>query len=152
MVSEKVFIDADELLLDSYRLAAQVIRANFEPSFMIAIWRGGAPIGIAVQEFMSRHPLFAECETGANFILLTILREKWPVGSKAKFRTFADRVRADHTYLAVPCGAVQINEIDDEAILKEAETNQLAAKLGFFRVNRKRFANSSAVQGLIKRA
>ena len=25
MVSEKVFIDADELLLDSYRLAAQVI-------------------------------------------------------------------------------------------------------------------------------
>lgn len=52
MVSEKVFIDADELLLDSYRLAAQVIRANFEPSFMIAIWRGGAPIGIAVQEFL----------------------------------------------------------------------------------------------------
>ena len=52
MVSEKVFIDADELLLDSYRLAAQVIRANFVPSFMIAIWRGGAPIGIAVQEFL----------------------------------------------------------------------------------------------------
>ena len=52
MVSEKVFIDADELLLDSYRLAAQVIQADFEPSFMIAIWRGGAPIGIAVQEFL----------------------------------------------------------------------------------------------------
>ena len=52
MVSEKVFIDAEGLLLDSYRLAAQVIRANFEPSFMIAIWRGGAPIGIAVQEFL----------------------------------------------------------------------------------------------------
>ena len=52
MVSEKVFIDADELLLDSYRLAAQVIQADFKPSFMIAIWRGGAPIGIAVQEFL----------------------------------------------------------------------------------------------------
>jgi len=52
VVSEKVFIDADELLLDSYRLAAQVIKADFEPSFMIAIWRGGAPIGIAVQEFL----------------------------------------------------------------------------------------------------
>ena len=52
MVPEKVFIDAESLLLDSYRLAAQVIRANFEPSFMIAIWRGGAPIGIAVQEFL----------------------------------------------------------------------------------------------------
>ena len=52
MASEKVFIEADELLLDSYRLAAQVIQANFKPSFMIAIWRGGAPIGIAVQEFL----------------------------------------------------------------------------------------------------
>jgi len=52
VASEKVFIEADELLLDSYRLAAQVIQANFKPSFMIAIWRGGAPIGIAVQEFL----------------------------------------------------------------------------------------------------
>jgi len=52
VASDKVFIEADELLLDSYRLAAQVIQANFKPSFMIAIWRGGAPIGIAVQEFL----------------------------------------------------------------------------------------------------
>ena len=84
--------------------------------------------------------------------MLTILREKWPVGSKAKFKTLADRVGADHTYLAVPCGAVQIDELDDEASLKEAETHQLAATLGFYKANRKRFANSSAVQGLIKQA
>ena len=111
-----------------------------------------AAMGIIASEFMSRHSLFAACETGANFILLTILREKWPVGSKAKFRTFADRVGATHTYLAVPCGAVQIDELDDEASLKEAETHQLAATLGFYKANRKRFANSSAVQGLIKQA
>ena len=110
-----------------------------------------AAMGIIASEFMSRHPL-AACETGANFILLTILREKWPVGSKAKFKTLADRVGADHTYLAVPCGAVQIDELDDEASLKEAETHQLAATLGFYKANRKRFANSSAVQGLIKQA
>jgi hypothetical protein len=111
-----------------------------------------AAMGIIASEFMSRHALFAACETGANFILLTILREKWPVGSKAKFKTLADRVGADHTYLAVPCGAVQIDELDDEASLKEAETHQLAATLGFYKANRKRFANSSAVQGLIKQA
>ena len=111
-----------------------------------------AAMGIIASEFMSRHSLFAACETGANFILLTILREKWPVGSKAKFKTFADRVGADHTYLAVPCGAVQIDELDDEASLKEAETHQLAATLGFYKTNRKRFANSSAVHGLIKQA
>ena len=46
-------------------------------------------MGIIASEFMSRHALFAACETGANFILLTILREKWPVGSKAKFKTLA---------------------------------------------------------------
>ena len=111
-----------------------------------------AAMGIIASEFMSRHSLFAECETGANFILLTILREKWPVGSKAKFKTLADRVGADHTYLAVPCGAVQIDELDDKASLKEAETQQLAATLGFYKANRKRFANSSAIQSLIKQA
>ena len=111
-----------------------------------------AAMGIIASEFMSRHSLFAVCETGANFILLTILREKWPVGSKAKFKTVANRVGADHTYLAVPCGAVQIDELDDEASLKEAETHQLAATLGFYKANRKRFASSSAVQGLIKQA
>ena len=111
-----------------------------------------AAMGSIASEFMSRHSLVAACETGANFILLTILREKWPVGSKAKFKTLADRVGADHTYLAVPCGAVQIDELDDEASLKEAETHQLAATLGFYKANRKRFANSSAVQGLIKQA
>ena len=36
--------------------------------------------------------------------------------------------------------------------LKEAETQQLAATLAFYKANRKRFANSSAVQGLIKQA
>ena len=111
-----------------------------------------AAMGIIASEFMSRHSMFAACKTGANFILLTILREKWPVGSKAKFKTLADRVGADHTYLAVLCGAVQIDEPYDEASLKEAETHQLAATLGFYKANRKRFANSSAVQGLIKQA
>ena len=30
-----------------------------------------------------------QLEAGANFVLLTIFREKWPVGSKAKFRLIA---------------------------------------------------------------
>ena len=109
-------------------------------------------MGIIATEFMSRHPLLTACKTATNFILLTILREKWPVGSKAKFKILADRVGANHTYLAVPCGAVQIDALDDEAALKEAETHQLAATLDFYRANRKRFANSSAVQSLLKQA
>ena len=111
-----------------------------------------AAMGIIASEFIAQHPLFRSCETGANFFLLTILREKWPVGSKAKFKILANRVGADHTYLAVPCGAAEIDTLDDAASLKEAEKQQLAATLAFYRANRKRFANSSAVQGLIKQA
>ncbi|ABZ75450.1 phosphoribosyltransferase [Shewanella halifaxensis HAW-EB4] len=50
-MSEKCFITAQELLEDSFRLAAQVYESGFRPQFIVGIWRGGAPIGIAVQEF-----------------------------------------------------------------------------------------------------
>ena len=50
-MSEKQFITAQELLEDSFRLAAQVYESGFRPQFIVGIWRGGAPIGIAVQEY-----------------------------------------------------------------------------------------------------
>lgn len=50
-MSEKVFITSQELLQDSFRLADQVFQDGFKPDFIIGIWRGGAPIGIAVQEY-----------------------------------------------------------------------------------------------------
>ncbi|MFT5812080.1 MAG: hypoxanthine phosphoribosyltransferase, partial [Rubritalea sp.] len=48
---DKTFITAKQLLEDSFRLAHQVYEDNFRPEFIIGIWRGGAPVGIAVQEF-----------------------------------------------------------------------------------------------------
>ena len=93
--------------------------------------------------------LASQFEAGANFVLLT-LREKWPVGSKAKFKTIADRVKADHTYLAHICAAAKLDDLDDEDSLKQDETRQLSLSLAFYKTNRRRFANSSAVQGLIK--
>ena len=47
----KNFITSQSLLQDSFRLAAKVYDDGFRPDFIIGIWRGGAPIGIAVQEF-----------------------------------------------------------------------------------------------------
>lgn len=52
-MSEKVYLGAQELLEDSFRLAAQVVDSGFRPSMMIAIWRGGAPVGVAVQELLA---------------------------------------------------------------------------------------------------
>jgi hypoxanthine phosphoribosyltransferase len=44
------FIAADDLLLDSFRLAANIYEANYEPDFLVGLWRGGSAVGIAVQE------------------------------------------------------------------------------------------------------
>lgn len=48
---QKTYITAQKLLEDSFRLAAKVFEDGFRPHFIVGIWRGGAPIGIAVQEY-----------------------------------------------------------------------------------------------------
>ena len=49
---EKRYIDANSLLDDSFRLADIILKSGFEPDYIVGIWRGGTPIGIAVQEYM----------------------------------------------------------------------------------------------------
>ncbi|MBC6905677.1 hypoxanthine phosphoribosyltransferase [Saccharophagus sp. K07] len=49
---KKQFISANELLLDSFRLAELIYQRNFYPDFIVGVWRGGAPVGIAVQEYL----------------------------------------------------------------------------------------------------
>ena len=48
---DKVYITAQELLEDSFRLAHQIYEDGFHPEFIVGIWRGGTPVGIAVQEY-----------------------------------------------------------------------------------------------------
>jgi hypoxanthine phosphoribosyltransferase len=48
----KRFITASELLKDSFSLGMKILESDFRPSFIIGVWRGGAPIGIAVQEVL----------------------------------------------------------------------------------------------------
>lgn len=49
---DKLYIDANSLLDDSFRLADKILQSGFEPNYIVGIWRGGTPIGIAVQEYM----------------------------------------------------------------------------------------------------
>ena len=44
------FVAADDLLRDSFQLAANIYEAGFEPDFLVGLWRGGSAVGIAVQE------------------------------------------------------------------------------------------------------
>ena len=46
----KRIIAANDLLLDSFQLAANIYNAGFKPDFLVGLWRGGSAVGIAVQE------------------------------------------------------------------------------------------------------
>jgi len=51
-MAEKQFITAQELLEDSFRLGLKVLESGFKPDFIVGVWRGGTPVGIAVQEIL----------------------------------------------------------------------------------------------------
>jgi hypoxanthine phosphoribosyltransferase len=54
-MAEKQFIKAQELLEDSFRLGLKVLESGFKPDFIVGIWRGGTPVGIAVQELLEHN-------------------------------------------------------------------------------------------------
>lgn len=49
------YLQPQALLEDSFRLAAKVHASGFRPTFILAVWRGGAPVGLAVQEYLAYH-------------------------------------------------------------------------------------------------
>ncbi|MEP3225307.1 MAG: phosphoribosyltransferase family protein [Parasphingorhabdus sp.] len=55
MTITKTYISADQLLSDSFRLGMQIFNSDFAPTHIVGIWRGGAPVGIAVQEILEFH-------------------------------------------------------------------------------------------------
>jgi hypoxanthine phosphoribosyltransferase len=58
--TEKIFISADSLLRDSIELARRIVRSGLRPTWLVAMWRGGAPIGIAVQEVLEFHRIHTD--------------------------------------------------------------------------------------------
>lgn len=50
---KKHYISPRQLLEDAYTLAWQVFESGFHPDFVVGVWRGGTPVGIAVHELLS---------------------------------------------------------------------------------------------------
>ncbi len=48
---DKFYISAARLLQDSFLLAEKIHNSGLKPDFIVGIWRGGTPIGIAIQEY-----------------------------------------------------------------------------------------------------
>ena len=46
----KVYIDPQQLMDSSLQLAEQIFASGFKPDCIAAIWRGGTPVGIIIQE------------------------------------------------------------------------------------------------------
>ena len=51
-MADKIYLTANELLLDSFRLGQQVLDSGWRPDVLIALWRGGTPVGVAVHELL----------------------------------------------------------------------------------------------------
>lgn len=52
IMERKTYISAQQLLDDSYRLGIEIFESGYRPDFIVGIWRGGTPVGIAVQELL----------------------------------------------------------------------------------------------------
>ncbi|MBT8090660.1 MAG: hypoxanthine phosphoribosyltransferase [Gammaproteobacteria bacterium] len=50
---DKTVLSAQDLLEDSIELGIRILESGFKPTLIIAIWRGGTPVGMAVQEVLS---------------------------------------------------------------------------------------------------
>lgn len=101
----KSYVTADDLLLDSFRLAIEVFDSGFRPDYLVGLWRGGSAVGIAVQEGLD----FLGCKTD-HIAIRTSYRgqESYPamIDKAEKIRAHGlrylhERVCAGHSMLIV---------------------------------------------------
>lgn len=49
---DKKFLSAQAYQRDCWRLAAAIRQSGWQPDYLVGLWRGGAPVAIAVHEFL----------------------------------------------------------------------------------------------------
>lgn len=59
-MTDKRFLSAQGLLEDSMLLGAEILKSGFKPDFIVGVWRGGTPVGIAVQELLERYGVHSD--------------------------------------------------------------------------------------------
>ena len=67
----KRYLSGNEVLLDSFRLARRIHDSRWDPDLLVILWRGGAPVGLAIHEFfvykgMRKDHLTVECSSYAG--------------------------------------------------------------------------------------
>ncbi len=59
-MNDKRYLTAQGLLEDSLKLGAQILTSGFKPNYIVGVWRGGTPVGIAVQELLERYGVHSD--------------------------------------------------------------------------------------------
>ena len=54
MLLKKTYLTANEVTRDSFLLAHKVYVSGFAPDVIIALWRGGTPVGCVVHEYLQQ--------------------------------------------------------------------------------------------------
>ena len=100
---DKIFVSANDLLIDTFHLALSVEESGFSPDFIIGIWRGGASISLTIQEYFSYRGVESE--------QLAIRTEK--VGTNGSTRTIVNQDSLDflHTKLEKNSSVLIIEDI-----------------------------------------
>ena len=49
---QKKYITSQQLMDDAMELGKQILQSGFRPNYIVGVWRGGTPVGIAVQELL----------------------------------------------------------------------------------------------------
>lgn len=52
-MERKIYLNARDYLRDIWRLARQILDSGWQPDVLIALWRGGAEVGVAIHEFLT---------------------------------------------------------------------------------------------------
>lgn len=117
---DKHYISAQDFLLDSYRLARKILEAEFKPDFLVGLWRGGSPVGIAVQEFLAYHGVEADHIPIRTSKYLGIDKAESAVRVHS-LDYLVERVRSEHKVLFV-------DDVYDTGLSTDAVLIQLAAK------------------------
>ena len=96
----KHYITADQLLADAFQLTRNIVDSGFQPSALIALWRGGTPIGIGIHEGLSYLGIHAK-----HFALRTSYYDHNNQRKSAvqidQLNTFAAQLRDDDQLLIV---------------------------------------------------
>ena len=52
-IVDKIYVTASALFEDSCKLTASVLESGYRPNYLVALWRGGTPVGITAQEMLA---------------------------------------------------------------------------------------------------